>query len=43
MANNRNQASAHRLTTAAIAFAVGFGLHGIDHLRRAWQHRQPQS
>ena len=34
MANNRNQASAHRLTTAAIAFAVGFGLHGIDHLRR---------
>ena len=34
MANNRNQASAHRLTTAAIAFAVGFGLHGIDHLPR---------
>ena len=25
---------AHRLTTAAIAFAIGFGLHGIDHLRR---------
>jgi len=34
MANDRNQASAHRLTTAAIAFAIGFGLHGIDHLRR---------
>jgi len=27
MANNRNQASAHRLITTAIAFAVGFGLH----------------
>ena len=34
MANNRNQASAHRLITTAIAFAVGFGLHRIDHLRR---------
>lgn len=25
---------ARRLTTAAIAFAAGFGVHGIDHLRR---------
>jgi hypothetical protein len=34
MANHWNHVSAQRLTAAAIAFAVGFGPHGIDHLRR---------
>ena len=34
MANDWNHVSAQRLTAAAIAFAAGFGLHGIDHLRR---------
>ena len=34
MANEWNHVSAQRLTAAAIAFAAGFGLHGIDHLRR---------
>jgi hypothetical protein len=34
MANDWNQVWVRRLTPAAIAFAAGFGLHGIDHLRR---------
>lgn len=34
MANDSNQVWTRRLTTAAIAFAAGFGLHGIDHLQR---------
>jgi hypothetical protein len=34
MPTNSDRMTARRLTTAAIAFAAGFGLHGIDHLRR---------
>jgi hypothetical protein len=34
MANDGNHVSVQRLSAAAIAFAAGFGLHGVDHLRR---------
>jgi hypothetical protein len=34
MANGSKQGSPQRLTAAGMAFAAGFGLHGIDHLRR---------
>jgi hypothetical protein len=34
MAIDWNQAPAQRLTVTALAFAAGFGLHGIDHFRR---------
>lgn len=34
MANDWSLAPTRRLTIAAIAFAVGFGVHGLDHLRR---------
>ena len=34
MANDWRPAPTRRLTIAALAFAVGFGVHGLDHLRR---------
>jgi hypothetical protein len=34
MANDWSLAPTRRLTIAAIAFAVGFGVHGLDHQRR---------
>jgi hypothetical protein len=34
MATDSNLAPTRRLTIAAIAFAIGFGVHGLDHLRR---------
>jgi hypothetical protein len=34
MAKVFEELPARRLTTAAIAFALGFGVHGIDHFRR---------
>ncbi len=34
MATDPTLVPTRRLTIAAIAFAVGFGVHGLDHLRR---------
>ena len=34
MTSDRNNVSSQRLTLTALAFAAGFGLHGIDHMRR---------
>ena len=34
MATDPTAAPTRRLTIAAIAFAVGYGVHGVDHLRR---------
>ena len=34
MANDWSLVPARRLTIAAMAFAAGFGVHGLDHLRR---------
>jgi hypothetical protein len=34
MPSDSEAVMARRLTATAIAFALGFGLHGIDHLRR---------
>ena len=34
MANDWSLAPTRRLTIAAMAFAAGFGVHGLDHLRR---------
>ena len=34
MANDWSLVPARRMTIAAMAFAAGFGVHGLDHLRR---------
>ena len=43
MANNRNQASAHRLITTAIASPLASAYTASITCGGAWQHRQPQS